>query len=353
MKLFTVGPTQMHERTLEVSGRQVPYFRNQEFSDVVFDCERLFRECAKADADARLVILTASGTGAMEAVVMNYLGKDDRALVVNGGSFGARFAQICDIHGVPHSDIVLEPDEQLEQHHLDAHREDGCTALLVNLDETSTGQLYDLDMLAAFAKENGLFFVVDAISAFASDPINFQEAGIDALIVSSQKALAIAPGIALVLLSGRAVERLEGAPRTTLYFDFNDYLLNGVRGQTPFTPAVGIIYELQDRLHAIKEAGGIDVEVERVTAQASDFRERISDLPLSVAPFRKSNAVTRIVFEKPIAKTVCAKLKADYGFVLNPCGGAMADTALRVAHIGDLTIEDNKALAEALKVLVG
>ncbi len=348
MKLFTIGPAQMHRRTLEVAGRQVPYFRNQEFSEVVLDCERLLKRFAHAPDDARMILLTASGTGAMEATVMNCFDVRDRLLVVDGGSFGHRFTRLCEIHGIGYDSIVLAPDEELSASHLESYAGTDCTGLLVNLDETSTGQLYDLDMLARFAHDNGMLLVVDAISAFLSDPIDMAQAGIDALIVSSQKALAIAPGISVVLLSGRMMERLGGVDCRSMYFDFKDYLENGLRGQTPFTPAVGIVYELQDRLHAIEEAGGVEAEVERIATLAHDFRERVAGLPLSIASFRKSNAVTRIVFNEPIAKTINQRLIDDYGFVLNPCGGELADYALRVAHVGDLTLEDNEMLVRAI-----
>ena len=349
MKLYTVGPVQMYERTLDVAKNQVPYFRNRSFSEIVLECEHLLKRFAGADDDSRMVLLTASGTGAMEAVVMNCLGEGDKALVVDGGSFGHRFAQICDIHGISHDDIALDADEQLEPFHLERYRNRGYSALLVNLDETSTGQLYDLEMLSRFAREQDMFFIVDAISAFLSDEINMSEAGIDSLIVSSQKALAIGPGLSFVLLSAKALGRLDSINSKTLYFDFKDYLANGLRGQTPFTPAVGLVYELHDRLIAIDQAGGVRSEVEKASALASDFRERVSGLPLRIATFKKSNAVTRIVFDQPIAAKVCQYLEEEYGFVLNPCGGEMANSALRVAHIGNLTLKDNENLVIALR----
>lgn len=352
MKIFTIGPTQMYGRTLDVAGRQVPYFRNQAFSEVVLDCERLLARFSFAPDGARMVLLTASGTGAMEATVMNCFDARDKLLVVDGGSFGHRFAKLCEIHGIPHDAIVLGADEELGSVHLEPFAGSGYTALLINLDETSTGQLYDLEMIARFARENSMLLVVDAISAFLADPIDMAEAGIDALIVSSQKALALAPGISFVMLSPRMIERIDSIDCRCMYFDFKDYLANGLRGQTPFTPAVGLVYELQDRLHAIDEAGGVEAEVERVAALASDFRARIVDLPLSVASFRKSNAVTRIMFDEPIAKIMNQRLADEYGFVLNPCGGEFADKALRVAHVGDLSLQDNESLVRAMADLL-
>lgn len=350
MKLFTVGPAQMFESTLEVAGRQIPYFRNEQFSNVVLDCERKLKEFVDAPNDARVITLTASGTGAMEASIMNCLDPDrDSALVVNGGTFGARFEKICEIHGIPFAGVHLARHEQLKRDHLEESVKEHHTALLVNADETSTGQLYDLDMLSEFTRDNDLFFVVDAISAFLSDPISMTDSNIDVLIISSQKALAIAPGLSFVVLSDRAQKRIDDIDVRSMYFDFKDYLLNAERGQTPFTPAVGIVYELYDRLCAIGNNGGVRKELERVSFLADDFRNRIAGLPIDVFEFKKSNALTMILFKEPIAKQIYKTLYEEYGYVLNPCGGEFADYALRVAHIGDLTIDDNEHLVDAIR----
>jgi len=348
MTLFTVGPTQMSPRTLEVSGRQVPYFRNQTFSDVVFDCERLLLKDTYAPEGSRVIILTASGTGAMEATIINSLTKHDKALVIDGGAFGHRFVQMLELHDIEHTAITLETEEALTAAHLAPYDQKGYTALLVNLDETSTGQLYDLTMLADFVRRNNLLFIVDAISAFGADHIDMTEAGIDALIMSSQKALALSPGISIVVMSPRMLERVENAETTCMYFDFKDALKNGDRGQTPFTPAVGIIYELQDRLHEIEEAGGIEAEVSRTAALAADFRARLEGTGITTSSFPKSNAVTRILFERPIAAQVNAHLIEKYGFTLNPSGGKLGEYGSRVAHIGYLSERDNEALVAAL-----
>lgn len=353
-KLFTVGPCEMFERSLAIGAQPVPYFRNQEFSDVMLECERLFKTFAGAKESDKFVLLTASGTGAMEAVVMNCLSaSQDRALVVVGGSFGARFSHICDRHKIEHTDIVLGEGEVLSKSHFERYEDAGYTALLVNLDETSTGQLYDIDMLSSFCKRNNLFFVVDAISAFASDPIHFTEAGIGALIVSSQKALSIAPGLSFVVLSEEGYEsRVTIHDPGCMYFDFVDYVNNGARGQTPFTPAVGTVLQLQDILRKIEEDGGVDSWIVRTAEIARDFRKRVVELPISIPDYPLSNAVTPIIFASADASEVNKRLVEEYGYVLNPCGGSNAAKMSRVAHIGNHTIEDNIELINALRAIL-
>ena len=110
---FAVGPVQMDEEIRAIGAKEVPYFRTPEFSAIMKENERLMKQFTGAPEDARAVFLTGSGTAAMEAAVMNLFTERDRVLVVNGGSFGARFAKICEIHEVPHEEIQLESGRAL------------------------------------------------------------------------------------------------------------------------------------------------------------------------------------------------------------------------------------------------
>ncbi len=112
---FTVGPVQSSETVREIGAQNVPYFRTAEFSEVMLENERLMLKFAGAPEGSRAVFITGSGTASMEATVMNLLTPEDRALVVNGGSFGARFCKICEIHGVPHDEIRLEVGHKLRE----------------------------------------------------------------------------------------------------------------------------------------------------------------------------------------------------------------------------------------------
>ena len=122
------------------------------------------------------------------------------------------------------------------------------------------GKLYDIGMLSRFCADKSLFFVIDAISSYLADDINFNKYNVDALIVSSQKALALAPGISIVQVSEKLYEeRIDGKETRTFYFDFYSHIKNLERGQTPFTPAVGILLELNQRLKQIDSIGVAEV----------------------------------------------------------------------------------------------
>ena len=118
VKLFTVGPAQMYQHTLEVRNHVVPYFRTPEFSELMLDNKKLMIQMMDADKDSEVIFLTASGSGAMEATVINCFDENDKLLVISGGTFGERFEKICSLHQIPYVALKLGHDEQLTESHL-------------------------------------------------------------------------------------------------------------------------------------------------------------------------------------------------------------------------------------------
>lgn len=345
MRLFTVGPVMMFPETLEASGRQLPYFRTDEFSELMLDSEQVFKRLVGAPDGSKVAFLTSSGTGAMEAVVGSCFTPSDRLLIVIGGGFGRRFGEICDVHGIPHDDVVLDWDETLTEEHLMGFAGCGHAGLLVNVDETSTGQHYDLAMLSRFCRENSMFLIVDAISSFLADRLVMSE-GADAVIVSSQKALALEPGISIVALSGRLYDRVLGIDSHMYYLDIRKHVENQVRGQTPFTPAVGTLICLNDMLHMV-DAEGIDSKVAHTAELASYFRVKARDAGLTIPDYPLSNAVTPIVFDGD-AYEVYRRLRSEHDITVTPSGGDLKGILLRVGHIGNLSKEDYDVLIDAM-----
>ena len=212
---FTVGPVMSDEDVLEVAHTSTPYFRTPEFSELMLENERMFLALLHAPADSRAVFLTASGTGAMESCVMNLLSDRDRVIAVNGGSFGQRFVDLCALHGRDYTEVRCDFGRALRREQLIGLEDH--TALLINMHETSSGVLYDMDMVAAFCRENGIFLIVDAISAFLADELDMAALGAGAVLTGSQKALAVQPGVSLIALSPEAVRRAEENPELCLY----------------------------------------------------------------------------------------------------------------------------------------
>lgn len=332
-----------------IGEEQVPYFRTAEFSETMKENEKLVKKFAKAPEGARVVFITGSGTASMEATVMNVFTPKDRVLVVNGGSFGHRFVQLCEIHDIPHTEIKLDMGCALTAEHLAPYEDKGYTGFLVNLDETSTGVLYDIQLISDFCHRNGIFLVVDSISSFLADPFDMAKLGVDVMITGSQKALACPPGISLIVLAPNAVERVCSREVKSMYFNLKDALKNGERGQTPFTPAVGILRQINARLREIEQAGGVESENRRMAELAADFRSKIADMPFTIVSQSLSNAVTPLHPHNVSAYDIFLRLKDEYGIWICPNGGDMADKVFRVGHLGAVTTDDNTTLVEALK----
>lgn len=348
---FTVGPVQADDIVREIGGEQVPYFRTPEFSELMFENERLIKKFAKAPNNAKVVFITGSGTASMEATIMNVLTSNDKAIVINGGSFGHRFIELCNIHEVPYSEIALNPGKAIKTEMLMPYEHKNYTAFIVNVHETSTGVHYDINMISEFCKRNNLLLIVDAISSFLADPFDMQELGADVVITGSQKALACPPGVSVIVMSEKAVKRVKINNPKCMYLDLKSALSNAERGQTPFTPAVGILRQINARLKEIGANGGVESEIVRISEIANDFRGKIKGLPFEIVSESLSNAVTPLHSTTASAYDIFTILKDEYDIWICPNGGDLKETIFRVGHIGALTKEDNDTLIAAFKDL--
>ena len=346
---FTVGPVMCSDEVCAVGGEQVPYFRTTEFSALMLENEQLMLKFSKAPKGSKAAFMTNSSTGSMEAVVMNCFTDEDKVLVIDGGSFGHRFVELCEIHEVSHTALKLNRGQKLTEERLNEYAGMGFTGLLVNIDETSTGVLYDAEMIGEFCRKNSIFYVCDCVSSFLADPFDMTHCGADVMITGSQKVLACPPGISIIILAPRAIERVYKTKVRSMYFNLPDVLKNMERGQTPFTPAVGILRQINARLNEIDSNGGADAEIARVASQAKDFRDKIKGLPFEFVSESPANGVTSLHPVNADAYEIFTTLKDEYGIWVCPNGGEMKSKVFRVGHLGHLCHEDNTTLVSALK----
>ena len=354
-KQFIVGPVELYESTRNVYQKDFTYFRTTEYGDMVKETLAKLNKMMGNSVENSIIYLTASGTAAMEAVIENCCTISDKALVINGGTFGRRFCELLEYHNVDFSQIKLEWGEALTSEHLAKYDNQGYTMLFVNLHETSTGQLYDILMLSNFCMKNKLLLVVDAISTFLCDEYNMEKYGIDVTITSSQKGLCLSPGLSFISFSQRMLDRINKCEKTaSKYFDFKDYLKNITRGQTPYTPAVFIMYELADMLELIeKEGGGVNARLNSIKEKCMYFRKRAKEIGLKIPnTYPLSNMLTPLMFENVKASEVLQILRERYHLYVNPCGGDLADKMCRVSHIGNTTLEDFDNLLEKLEIII-
>ena len=280
--------------------------------------------------------------------------------MVNGGSFGHRFCQLCEIHGIPHDEIRLETGKALRGEDLfnaeAQRRKEGIinyTAFLVNKHETSTGVHYDMRLISEYCRKHNLLLIVDNISSFLCDEFNMSELGADVMITGSQKALACPPGVSIIVLSPRALECVAKNDPKCMYYDLKVALKNQERGQTPFTPAVQILLQINARLREIDAAGGVAFEISKAKGMAEYFRSKIKGLPLEIISESLSNAVTPLHPTNGMsAYGIFLKLKDEHEIWVCPNGGELKDKVFRVGHMGNLTTGDYDALITALRCVL-
>lgn len=348
---FTVGPVQMDKETRKFGKNQIPYFRTQEFSKIMKENEIMLCEFFGAPENSKAIFLTGSGTASMEASVMNCFTKEDKVLVVNGGSFGERLVELCTIHEIPFTEIHLDYGQPLTKDELYKYSKQQYTGMMLQLCETSTGILYDLNMVGAFCKENNIFLMVDAVSGFLADEFNMTKMSVNVAITGSQKALSLPPSMSFIVMDEKAINRCRNNTVKSMYFNVKDYLENGERGQTPFTPAVGTCLMLNDKLTRIKLSGGLEAENRKVKEKALYFRSLIKDLPLKI--YTPENATSNCVTalsptNGQSAYDIFTEIKDRYGMWICPNGGELKDKVLRIGHIGNISKKEINKLVRVL-----
>ena len=349
MTMFTIGPVEMYPSTKSVRLNDFVHFRTAEFSELVKDSLIRLSKLLGNNEPNSLIYFAASGTAVMEATVENCVNDTDKVLVINGGAFGHRFCELLDFHGKSFNSIDLNWNETLTSEHLIPYEKAGYTMLFVNLHETHTGQLYDIKMLSDFCKRNNMMLVVDAISTFLADEYDMGAFGVDVTLISSQKGLCLSPGMSFVSLSKRMIDKIQSNENiASKYFDFKDYLKNIVRGQTPYTPPVLVMYELKDMLDLIDKEGGLYARISNVQEKAVYFRNKALELGFKMPDYPISNALTPIICENVSAYDIFTILKDKHNIYVNPCGGDLANVLLRVSHIGNTSIDDIDMLFEKL-----
>jgi aspartate aminotransferase-like enzyme len=343
MRLFTIGPVQLFKSTLEIRNSQIPYFRSSSFSEKLENCDLILKYLIDTSINSKIMYLTCSGTGAMSATVANFFDKNDKILIINAGWFGQRFCDIADSLNIDFDEIKVPFGKDLLEEDLNKYNNRSYKAVLVTAHETSSGLLNDLKMISKFTKKNNYMLVVDAITSFLCDEFSMKLFNIDIAIISSHKGLCISPGMSMVVCNEDSLNKLN-TDQKDIYFNFNYYLENIKRFQTPFTPAVGIVCELEDILIKIKNIG-IENWINGIKTKAEKFRKGL-DKRISLPEHQLSNAITPIIFNSNCANVINTNLEKKYSMIANPCSGSNAHNMLRVAHIGNLSNTDFDDLNE-------
>ncbi len=353
MNLRIPGPTPCPDDVLEAMAGQMINHRGPEFAELIArvtgGLKRLFR------TEHDLLILTASGTGAMEAVVVNTLSPGDRVLVVSIGSFGDRFATIAETYGASVERLSFEwgraADPEAVAQALE--KDPSYRAVFVTHNETSTGVTNDLEAIARACRRvrPDVLILIDAISSLGSLRCEVDAWDLDVVATGSQKGWMVPPGLAMVSVSPRAWQAIERAKMPRFYFDFGRAKDMLAKGQTPWTPAVSLFYALDVALRGLL-AEGVDGIVERHRRLGELTRREVKALGLQLFADERfaSNTVTAVRVPEGIEGPALNKLmREEYGVVLAGGQGKLAGKIFRIGHLGWASEDDIRGCIEALR----
>jgi aspartate aminotransferase-like enzyme len=352
-RLLTPGPVAVPERVLLAMAQPLFHHRTPEFAALFADVREGLRALFQTRRD--VLVLSASGTGAMEAAVANLLARGDRALVVRGGKFGERWAALCAAWGaepicidVPAGDAVA-PAAVAQA----LARVPDARALFVQACETSTGVWHPIRELAALVRDRGPLLVVDGITGVGVQELPMDAWGIDVLVSASQKALMVPPGLSFVALGERAEAALERASGPRFYFDLRRELREQRRGGTGFTAAISLLFGLREALRMIAEVG-----LERVFARHAALAEaaRAAARALDLELFARVPAAATTAVRVPEGidgKLLVRRLREEHGIALAGGQGELEGRIFRIGHMGATDGFDLLAAFAALEVVLG
>jgi aspartate aminotransferase-like enzyme len=352
-RLFTPGPTPLHPVVQEALGRQVPHHRTEEFRTLVKSCARGMQRFLKTDDE--VLLLCCSGTGAMEAALVNLLSPGDAMLALVAGSFGERWAALGSEHGFDARRLEAPWGEAVSPEALErALREQPeIRAVFVQFSESSTGVRHDIQALARVVRARpDTLLVVDAISGAGAMTLDSAAWGLDAVIVGSQKALALPPGLCFVALSERAWARVERACTPRYYFDLRRERKAQAQGEPAFTPAISHVVALGAALQWLEGVGGVDALVRDAGTLAAMTRAAARALGLGlVAPRDHGDALTALYPPEGLeAQALVKALKAGFGSTVAGGQGRLQGRILRVAHLGYYDATDILGLLGSLEI---
>ncbi|MEA2015630.1 MAG: alanine--glyoxylate aminotransferase family protein [Actinomycetota bacterium] len=353
--IMTPGPTPISEEVLLEHARPLMHHRSPEFSEVFIAVTDKLKKLLKTEND--VFVLTSSGTGSMEASVVNFFSEGDKVLVVNIGNFGERFKKITGKYGLDVVSVDYEwgdtanPDDIKKA--LDENP--GIRGVLAQFSETSTGALNDVETISSIVKEYPAIFIVDAISGLGASDFNTDKWNIDVAIGGSQKALSAPSGVAFISVSDKAWKLNEKSELKKFYFDLavaKNYTKK-TPPQTPWTPAISIFVAMNKALDILFEEGLENVfERHRVLALATQRAVEKMGLELLVKDKGKRGfSVTSIIVPEGVnGGEITRIMRTKYGVTIAGGQGSYKGKILRIGHLGYFGMFDVIVALSALEL---
>lgn len=351
-RLFTPGPVEIPVRILRAMSQVPPHHRTEGFratySKVSEDLKWLHQ------TQGEVLMLAASGTGAMEATVVNLMSSGDKALVLVGGKFGERWANLCKALGVPYDAITVEWGHAIDPAEV-ARRLDAdaaITTVFATQSETSTATWYDIRAIAKETRSRGKRLVVDAITGVGVHPLPQDEWGVDVVVTGSQKGLMSPPGVATVSLAPWAFDAIEGDRLPRFYWDLRKARKGLPTGESAFTPPVSLIFAVEEAIAMMREEG-LDNVHRRHAKLAAAVRAGAQAIGFSIFSKSPANSVTALLPPAGVeTSAVVKRLREVHGITVAGGQDHMKGKMIRVGHMGSYDLSDMYVVLGALEECV-
>jgi aspartate aminotransferase-like enzyme len=336
-KLYTPGPVDVPVEYRKVLASGLVYHREASFSAIFESVRKGLQKVMLTKGEVH--VFTASGTGAMEAAVVNLISPGDKVLVATCGRFGERwremalrFGAFVDEMSRPYGESV--PVGEIERRLM---ANDSARCVFTTLTETSTGALNDIKALGVVCHKLNRLLVVDAVAGLGADELRMDDWHVDVTVGGAQKGLAVPPGLSFLALSERAGEQVDRAKAPRFYFDLRAARKYAAKGQTSWTPAISVFYALDLSLKRLNRIGMPRYWREHA-AVAEMLRRGVVDMGLSLFPQNPSNALTVIKMPSGVDGTKIVDICKKKDKILLANGqGDMRGKVVRIGHMGPVT----------------
>jgi aspartate aminotransferase-like enzyme len=352
-RLFTPGPTPLSPVVLQAMGKNIPHHRTDEFRAIFKGAREGLQRFFKTTQD--VLILSCSGSGGMEAALVNTLSPGDTMLALVVGNFGERWANIGKAHGMNVQLLEAEWGTAVKAEAvkaaLDANPK--IRGVFVQHNESSTGVKHDIQAIASVVRDRvDVVLVVDAISGMGAMPLHTEEWGVDVVVVGSQKALALPPGMAFVSVNEKAWQRIQTTKTPKFYFDLLRERKNQVGFETAWTPPISLVVALDAVLKDLEAAGGVDALVKNAGTLAAMTRAAAQALGLPLlAPDDYGDALTALKAPAGLEIGKITKiLKGEFKSEVAGGQGKLKGQIMRIAHLGYYDVTDILGLIGTLEI---
>lgn len=348
--LMAPGPTAIPHQVLLAMAKPVIHHRTPEFRAILKEVNEGLKYLFRTKNP--VVTLSASGTGAMEAAVVNTLSRGDRALVVRGGKFGERWGDLCEAYGVEATRIDVEWGHAVDPEEIKKALDENpdIRAVFTTLCETSTCVRNDIEAIGKIVAGTPAILVVDAVSGLCAEELRTDEWSVDIVVTGSQKALMLPPGLAFASISPKAEALIKSSDLPKFYLSFAKALKSLEKDDTPFTSAVSLIYGLRESIALLKEEG-LENVVARHARLANATREAARALGLGLLARVPSNVATAMVMPDGIdAEELRKILSADMNITVAGGQESLKGNVIRVAHLGYCSESDTITTVSAIEM---